>query len=147
MGCYFFKSSEEQHSECVDLTNTAHPDLLTCGYFRYHSILGSGGSGLLLGATALRGKEQGRLFAIKSVRKTVHRRSVRDQSMIELNALARLRESRTQLICGMSSFIITLHCAFEDAKNHYFVLDFAIGGTSSTWLCLLFLTLHIIRQT
>lgn len=79
-------------------------------------IIGRGGFGEV---SLVREKETGAIFALKSMKK---------EAMIVKNQVAHVRSERNALAEAADSYIVRLHCSFQDEDNLYLVMDFAAGG-------------------
>lgn len=73
----------------------------------------------------VRSREDGRIFAMKTMRK---------EAMILKNQVAHVKAERDALAAASNPWIVNLHYSFQDEENLYLVMDFCAGGDLMTLL-------------
>eukprot|EP00731_Ephydatia_muelleri_P030003 Em0021g526a len=80
---------------------------------------------VLMCSQVVKQKDSGRVYALKVLNKL---------EMLRRQQTACFREERDVLVFGSQDWITTLHYAFQDKTNLYFVMDYYVGGDVLTLL-------------
>ncbi len=73
----------------------------------------------------MRAKEDGRIYAMKTMRK---------EAMLLKNQAAHVRAERDAMALSENPWVVKLHYSFQDASNLYLVMDLCPGGDLMTLL-------------
>lgn len=114
------QQSDMEMVELSDMTVNPRGEKLSPSDFQGLKVLGKGGYGKVLLVRKLSGVDQGKVFAMKILKKATIARNAKDA--------AHTRAERNILECVKHPFIVDLKYAFQTNGKLYLVLEFLPGG-------------------